>query len=136
MKAEGIEILPVSALSDEERSTMREYYEHEIFPVLTPLAFDKSHPFPFISNLSLNLAIVIRDPQKKEELFARIKVPTDLFPRLIRIPAQKIPKKRVNRRKNMFSWKTSLHPVLTAFFPVWKLLRPIHSGSPATQTLR
>ncbi|MEI7432731.1 MAG: polyphosphate kinase 1 [Methanomicrobiales archaeon] len=89
LKAEGIEILPFNALSDEERLCMREYYEHEIFPVLTPLAFDKSHPFPFISNLSLNLAIVVRDPSKKEELFARIKVPTDLFPRLIRIPSQK-----------------------------------------------
>ncbi len=83
MKEEGIEILPFRALSEEERIIMREYYEREIFPVLTPLAFDKSHPFPFISNLSLNLAIVVRDPQKKEELFARIKVPTDLFPRLI-----------------------------------------------------
>jgi polyphosphate kinase len=94
MKDEGIEILPVSALTDEERSIMREYYEHEIFPVLTPLAFDKSHPFPFISNLSLNLAIVIRDPSRKEDLFARIKVPTDLFPRLISIPTQKNSKKR------------------------------------------
>ncbi len=94
MKAEGIEILPFNALSDEERLIMREYYEHEIFPVLTPLAFDKSHPFPFISNLSLNLAIMVRDPLKKEELFARIKVPTDLFPRLIRIPLQKPVNKR------------------------------------------
>ena len=93
MKAEGIEILPVSALSDEERAIMRGYYEHEIFPVLTPLAFDKSHPFPFISNLSLNLAIVVRDPARKEELFARIKVPTDLFPRLIRVPSGKPDKK-------------------------------------------
>jgi polyphosphate kinase len=89
LKAEGIEILPFCELSDDERLRMREYYEHEIFPVLTPLAFDKSHPFPFISNLSLNLAIVVRDPSRKEDLFARIKVPTDLFPRLVRIPAQK-----------------------------------------------
>ncbi len=94
LKAEGIEILPFSELSDEERLRMREYYEREIFPVLTPLAFDKSHPFPFISNLSLNLAIVVRDPSRKEELFARIKVPTDLFPRLIRIPEQQTDRKR------------------------------------------
>jgi len=94
MKEEGIEIVPVSALSDEERSIMLEYFDHEIFPVLTPLAFDKSHPFPFISNLALNLAIVVRDPARKEDLFARIKVPTDLFPRIIRIPTQKRAKKR------------------------------------------
>ncbi len=94
LKAEGIEILPIDALSDRESAVMREYYEHEVFPVLTPLAFDKSHPFPFISNLSLNLAIVVRDTVRKEDLFARIKVPTDLFPRLIRIPSQETTKKR------------------------------------------
>ena len=55
------------------------------FPVLTPLAFDSSHPFPFISNLSLNLAIIVRD-QNRKEFFARVKVPTNLFSRLIRVP--------------------------------------------------
>jgi polyphosphate kinase len=53
--------------------------------VLTPLAFDSAHPFPFISNLSLNLAIIVRDPGKKE-FFARVKVPTNLFSRFVRIP--------------------------------------------------
>ena len=97
---------------------MREYYEHEIFPVLTPLAFDKSHPFPFISNLSLNLAIMVRDPSRKEELFARIKVPTDLFPRLIRYSRNKNRRKHgVNRRKNMYFWRTSLLPASTGSFP-------------------
>jgi len=52
---------------------------------LTPLAFDSAHPFPFISNLSLNLAIIIRDPSKKE-YFARVKVPINLFSRLVRVP--------------------------------------------------
>ena len=64
---------------------MSTFFVEEVFPVLTPLAFDSAHPFPFISNLSLNLAIIIRDPNKKE-LFARIKVPTGLFPRMIRVP--------------------------------------------------
>ena len=84
---EGIEIVPYNALDPKEREAMRQYYEHEIFPVLTPLAFDKSHPFPFISNLSLNLAIVLRDSTRKDDLFARLKVPSGLFPRLIRVPA-------------------------------------------------
>ncbi len=117
MKAEGIEILPFSALSDEERINMREYYEHEVFPVLTPLAFDKSHPFPFISNLSLNLAIVVRDPSRKEELFARIKVPTDLFPRLIRIPAQKPAKKRSKPNEKYVFLEDLVASCLDRLFP-------------------
>ncbi len=117
MKAEGIEILPFSSLSDEERSIMREYYEHEIFPVLTPLAFDKSHPFPFISNLSLNLAIMVRDPSRKEELFARIKVPTDLFPRLIRIPEQKPVKKRSKPNEKYVFLEDLVAACLDRLFP-------------------
>ena len=117
MKAEGIEILPVSALSDEERTTMLEYYEHEIFPVLTPLAFDKSHPFPFISNLSLNLAIVLRDPLRKEDLFARIKVPTDLFPRLINIPIQKRGKKREKKVEKFVFLEDLVAAFLDRLFP-------------------
>ncbi len=117
MKAEGIEILPVSSLSDGERCIMREYYEHEIFPVLTPLAFDKSHPFPFISNLSLNLAIMVRDPSRKEELFARIKVPTDLFPRLIRIPEQKPGKTRSKPKEKYVFLEDLVAACLDRLFP-------------------
>jgi polyphosphate kinase len=117
MKGEGIEIIPVSALSDEERSIMLEYFDHEIFPVLTPLAFDKSHPFPFISNLSLNLAIVVRDPSKKDDLFARIKVPTDLFPRLIRIPSQKRTKKRDKQPEKYIFLEDLVAAFLYRLFP-------------------
>ena len=81
----GIHIHLYSDLSDDQKAVMQTFFESEVFPVLTPLAFDSSHPFPFISNLSLNLAIVIRDPAQKE-YFARVKVPTNLFPRLVRIP--------------------------------------------------
>ena len=66
---------------------MHRFFIDEVFPVLTPLAFDSSHPFPFISNLSLNLAIIVRDHNNKE-FFARVKVPTNLFSRLIRIPSR------------------------------------------------
>ncbi len=85
LTAAGIHILPYSALNPQQQKAIRTLFVKEIFPVLTPLAFDSSHPFPFISNLSLNLAIIIRDEHKKE-YFARVKVPTSLFPRLIRIP--------------------------------------------------
>ena len=80
---EGILIHTYDTLDASQKQYLRDYFIREIFPVLTPLAFDKSHPFPFISNLALNLAIIIRDHSQKDELFARIKIPNNLFPRLI-----------------------------------------------------
>ena len=81
----GIHIHMYGSLHEAQKEAVHSFFVNEVFPVLTPLAFDSSHPFPFISNLSLNLAIVIRDPAKKE-FFARVKVPTNLFSRLVRIP--------------------------------------------------
>jgi len=83
--ASGIIIHTYADLSDAQKKTVRKFFVEEVFPVLTPLAFDSSHPFPFISNLSLNLAIIVRD-QNKKDFFARVKVPTNLFSRLVRIP--------------------------------------------------
>lgn len=82
----GIQIHQYDDLSVQDKRKLREFFITDIFPALTPLAFDKSHPFPFISNLSLNLAIIVRDKEKDEENFARVKIPTSLFPRLIRVP--------------------------------------------------
>ncbi len=79
----GIHILDYSNLTDRQKENARSYFEEVIFPVVTPLAFDPGHPFPFISNLSLNLAVLIYDKSGKEH-FARIKVPTTL-PRLLPI---------------------------------------------------
>ena len=78
LDAAGIHIHLYSDLTDEQKKVMHTFFVNEVFPALTPLAFDSAHPFPFISNLSLNLAIIIRDPAKKE-YFARVKVPTNLF---------------------------------------------------------
>ncbi len=86
LDAEGIHILPYTALKGKQRKLLRRYFEQEIFPVLTPLAFDPGHPFPHISNLSINLAVVVRDPVRGER-FARLKIP-DAFPRLLRIPEE------------------------------------------------
>jgi len=85
LAASGIFIHRYADLNDEQKKALHTFFVEEVFPVLIPLAFDSAHPFPFISNLSLNLAIIVRDPAKKE-LFARVKVPTNLFPRLFRIP--------------------------------------------------
>jgi polyphosphate kinase len=76
-----IHILDYEQLDEDQRAAMREYFEHEVYPVLTPLAFDSVHPFPHISNLSLNLAVVITD-NSRQDLFARVKIPPSL-PRLV-----------------------------------------------------
>jgi polyphosphate kinase len=84
---EGIHLLDYDQLSPEQRDAARTYFQHRIFPVLTPLAFDPSHPFPHISNLSMNLAVVIQDQEESGELFARVKVP-EVLPRLIPVPRE------------------------------------------------
>ncbi|MGB0910211.1 MAG: polyphosphate kinase 1 [Nitrospirales bacterium] len=85
----NIRLFTYSQLSSAQRETLREYFSQEIFPALTPLAFDPSHPFPHISNLTLNLAVVAHDPERGE-CFARVKVPNN-FPRLILIPENTLP---------------------------------------------
>ncbi len=81
----GIHIIDYVDLSQEQRQYLQNFFENRIFPVLTPLAVDPSHPFPFISNLSLNLAVVVQDTESGEELFARIKVPK-ILPRFVALP--------------------------------------------------
>ena len=86
LEEEEIQILQLEDLKKKQRKLLRRYFESEIFPTLTPLAFDPSHPFPHISNLSVNLAVVLRDPRLGER-FARVKVP-HMLPRLLRIPSE------------------------------------------------
>ncbi len=80
----GISLLKINELNQEDRSKLSDMFAKKIFPVLTPLAFDPGHPFPYISNLSVNLAVVVTS-QNGEERFARVKIP-DVLPRLIEIP--------------------------------------------------
>ena len=80
----GIGLTKWTELTDEERDYVNGIFHSKIFPVLTPLAVDPSHPFPYISGLSLNLAVVVGLPDSEEELFARVKVPSNL-PRFIPI---------------------------------------------------
>lgn len=79
---EGIHVLNYDQVTKRQSKKLRDYFEREIFPVLTPLVFDPAHPFPHISNLSLNLAVAIEDPETGESHFARVKVPAAL-PRLV-----------------------------------------------------
>ena len=72
---EGIELVTWKDLKSEEKSHLQELFKARIFPVLTPLAVDPSHPFPYISGLSLNLGVRVINPETKEKFFARVKVP-------------------------------------------------------------
>ncbi|MFC0629214.1 RNA degradosome polyphosphate kinase [Kribbella deserti] len=80
----GIDILRWDELNSSEREDMSRFFAERIFPVLTPLAVDPSHPFPYISGLSLNLAVVVRNPTTGGEHFARVKVPP-LLPRFVKV---------------------------------------------------
>lgn len=82
LREANVLVLGYHDLSKSQRNKLRDYYERDIFPVLTPLASDPSRPFPHISNLSLNLAVQILDPKTGEMRFARVKVPPSL-PRLV-----------------------------------------------------
>ena len=86
LEEQGIKILHYNQLKRKQRKILRGYFKKEIYPALTPLAFDPGHPFPHISNLSMNLAVVVRDP-KHGQRFARLKVPK-IYSRLIAIPSE------------------------------------------------
>ena len=81
-----MQVLDYEQLNDEQRAWVNKHFRSAIFPVLTPLAVDPAHPFPFISNLSFNIAALIRDPDTGEQQFARVKVPQKNLPRFIKLP--------------------------------------------------
>ncbi len=78
LAAEGISLVRWAELSEDERQQLSRLFRDKIYPVLTPLAVDPAHPFPYISGLSLNLAVVVGNPSTGTELFARVKVPPSL----------------------------------------------------------
>ena len=87
----GIEILRWKELLPEEQARLQQLFKERIYPVLTPLAVDPAHPFPFISGLSLSLAVMIADPRSGLTLFARVKVPP-LLPRFLTVsPSRFVP---------------------------------------------
>ncbi len=82
---QGIELVRWSELDKEEQRYCKKLFKERIFPVLTPLAVDPAHPFPYISGLSLNLAVIVRNPKSGKEHFARVKVPQS-FDRFVELP--------------------------------------------------
>jgi len=102
LEAAGIQILDYPALNSAQLSLVNTYFAESIFPVLTPLAFDPGRPFPHISNLSLNLAVLIRD-NKGVEHFARVKVP-DSLPPFVALRAKKKLKRHRLQESEEFVW--------------------------------
>src|SRR6185436_3777597 len=85
LRQHGLEILLWDELRASERRHLADEFKKRLFPILTPLAFDPAHPFPFISNLSLSLAVSVKAPGEAEPLFARIKAP-HILPRWLQVP--------------------------------------------------
>ena len=85
LAAEGIRILAIEDCDAAELAVVDRHFREQIFPVLTPLAVAPGRPFPYISNLSLSLAVWVRDPKSGDETFARVKVPKEVVPRFISI---------------------------------------------------
>jgi len=83
---QGVHLLDYEQLNQKERLWVDNYFQTAIFPVLTPLAVDQAHPFPFVSNLSLNIATLILDPETGQQQFARVKIPQKTMPRFVEIP--------------------------------------------------
>jgi polyphosphate kinase len=80
-----IRVVGVGELDDEQRAELARHFQKAIFPALTPLAVAPGRPFPYISNLSLSLAVLVRDPVAEQTVFARVKVPTEILPRFVTV---------------------------------------------------
>lgn len=126
---EGIRILDYNELDGQQRARAQDYFQHTIFPVLTPLAFDPGRPFPHISNLSLNLAVLIRD-ESGNERFARIKVP-DTLPQLISLDrsTQFLSRKaHLNKQQSFVMLEDLISANLESLFPGMQIVdvHPFH----------
>ncbi len=87
LAALGVKLFDYTDLNEKQSLYCQRYFEKQIFPILTPLGVDPGHPFPHISNLSFNVAVLIKNPKTQEERFARVKVP-DILPRFVKLPQE------------------------------------------------
>lgn len=97
LMAAGVMLLDYDRLDSAQQEHLREYFRKQVFPVLTPLSVDAAHPFPKMANLSLNLAVIVEDPESGVQKFARVKVP-DTLPRFVALPRELYPKPQTKTR--------------------------------------
>ena len=88
LASEGIRLARWDELDETEQKSMQVLFDEKVFPILTPLAVDPAHPFPYISGLSLSLAVIVKNPVTETELFARVKVP-EMLPRFVQVGPQR-----------------------------------------------
>ncbi|HLZ71088.1 MAG TPA: polyphosphate kinase 1 [Dehalococcoidia bacterium] len=115
---QGVLLVRHADLNPRQQAALRDYFEQDVFPVCTPLGFDPAHPFPFISNQSTNLAVLLLDPELGRR-FARVKIPT-VLPRLVEVPpdAEATPLSAALPQQHTFIWLDDLLAAhLGAFFP-------------------
>lgn len=98
---EGIHIVGWDDLSEQQHIWLHDYFRREVYPILTPQAVDPAHPFPYVTGLSLNLAVQLRDPSSGDEIFARVEVPQTL-PRFIKLPRAAKPGRAKSRTIQFF----------------------------------
>lgn len=110
LAAEGITLVHWDELETREQERLHKFFRKQIFPVLTPLAVDPAHPFPYISGLSLNLAVVVANPTTGKEHFARVKVPP-LLPRFIAVDARGRPSAPTSQTASPDRGPTSFVPI-------------------------
>ena len=131
LAAAGIVIHDYAELDEGQCAAAVAYFDRSAFPVLTPLAFDPGRPFPHISNMSLNLAVLLRD-ENGQQLFARVKVPSSL-PRLVTVPAPADLPAAAKTRRYDFVWLEQLIAAdFDELFPAWRSSASTPSGSRAT----
>jgi len=107
LAANNVHFLGWKDLSDAEQEIAQNYYRQSVFPILTPMAVDPGHPFPFLSNLSLSLGVKLYHPRLDDQLFARVKVP-DMLPLWIRLPSGDAPGFRFASLVDVISHNLSL----------------------------
>jgi polyphosphate kinase len=102
LKKQGIQFVKWSELTSEEKTSAHTYFIEKVFPILTPLAIDKAHPFPFLSNLSVSLGIVLMHPKTSKTLFARVKIP-DVLPQWVQVNTNPKDGYRLMRLRDLIS---------------------------------
>src|SRR4051812_32302210 len=138
LEAAGIYIRTVGSLTEQQQARAAKHFEKSVFPVLTPLAFDPGRPFPHISNLSVNLAVLIRDRAGNEH-FARVKVP-DSLPQLVDLNGSTKPtaKRRRARRTGLVWLEQLIQANLGALFPGMQVVKshPFHVTRDAEMAIK
>lgn len=135
LQAHGLHFIRVDALDDDQRLWLESFFEREIYPVVTPMAVDSSHPFPFLASLNLNLAVLLRRKQGDRSVkTAILPVPTSVIDRIIKVRTAFPRPENSMTASSSSSWKMSSPPMRNASSWAATSWKSHRSASPATLT--